>query len=93
MSQAARGAASGGGEGDTMADMIRLAGLNGIQVNLHVAFHNAVEEIIDRVMASPELEGVSSEALANLIEHAILTYELPKQNVKITIEDRRERKD
>jgi len=75
-----------------MSDTIRLAGLNGIQTNLHVGFHNAVEEIIDRIMLSPDLDNVSSEALANLIEHAILTYSLPKLNVRTTIEDRRERK-
>jgi len=73
-------------------DTIRVAGLNGIQVNLHVGFHNAGEEIIDRIMSSPDLEGVGSEALANLIEHAILTYKLPRQNVQKNIDDRRERK-
>lgn len=65
---------------------IHLSGINGISNNLHVAFHNVVEKIIEAAAASPNCKDVDNNTLASLIHHAILTYNLDYVNIKETVE-------
>lgn len=58
-----------------MVERIDLSGINGIRINLHVDFNNAIEHIVERVIVSPELENMPSETIAELIHHAILDFD------------------
>lgn len=56
-------------------ERIDLSGINGIRINLHIEFNDALEKIVERVIATPELADVRSETIAELIHHAILDYD------------------
>ena len=67
-------------------ETIKLSGINGIRNNVSVEFQNTIEEIIERVVASPELKDVSSETIAELIDYAILDFSIEMRQIRYYIE-------
>jgi len=71
-------------------ETINLSGINGVKNNVHVLFRCAIEEIIERAVASPELKDMDSNTIAELIHYAVLGFDIEFLQIRDYIEASRE---